>query len=90
MLQFDWDPRKNNVNRKKHGVSFEEATTCFFDPMHVLIQDPDHSDNRLILIGTSSKSRVLIVVHLDRDDDQIRVISARKATRTERQQYEEV
>ena len=92
MLNFEWDSRKNTANQRKHGLSFEEAATCFFDPMHILIHDPDAStsEDRLILIGTSGKSRLLVVVHLDRRDDRIRLISARKATKTERKQYEEV
>ena len=92
MLRFNWDPTKNKTNQKKHGLSFEEASTCFLDPMHILIDDPDSSadEERLILIGTSSKSRLLVVVHLDRSSDLIRLISARKATKWERKQYEEV
>lgn len=92
MIHFEWDPAKNRSNKKKHGLSFEEASTCFFDPMHILIQDPDSSDveDRLILIGMSGKSRLLVVVHLDRDSNLIRLISARKASRSERKQYEEV
>ena len=92
MLKFDWDPVKAKSNDKKHGVSFAEAMSCFYDPMHILIDDPESSthEGRLILIGVSGKSRVLVVVHLDADEDKIRIISARKATKTERKQYEEV
>lgn len=92
MLKFEWDPAKSRSNHKKHGISFDEATTCFYDPMHVLIDDPDSSadEERLILIGTSSKSKLLVVVHLDTERDQIRIISARPASKNERKQYEEV
>lgn len=92
MLEFEWDPAKSKSNLKKHGVSFDEATTCFYDPMHVLIDDPDSSidEGRLILIGTSSKSKLLVDVHLDAEQDQIRIISARQASKNERKQYEEV
>lgn len=73
-------------------VSFEEALSCFYDPLHVLINDPDHSSNeeRMELIGLSSKAQLLVVVHAEKTDDEIRLISARKATRKERKQYEEV
>lgn len=91
-MRFNWDPTKHSTNQQKHGLSFEEASTCFLDPMHILIDDPDSSadEERLILIGTSSKSRLLVVVHLDLSSDLIRLISARKATKSERKQYEEV
>ena len=92
MLKFEWDPAKDRSNLKKHGIRFADATTCFYDPMHVLIDDPDSGpqEERLILIGTSDKSKLLVVVHLDMNYDRIRIISARKATKTERSQYEEV
>ena len=92
MLKFDWDPVKAKSNYQKHGVTFTEAKSCFYDPMHILIDDPESSthESRLILIGVSGKLRVLVVVHLDFPDDKIRIISARKATKTERKQYEEV
>ena len=92
MLNFEWDRIKAKSNQKKHGVTFAEAMSCFYDPMHILIDDPDSAaeEERLILIGSSSKSRVLIVVHLDVGADKIRIISARKASKKERKQYEEV
>lgn len=92
MLKFDWDPVKAKSNYQKHGVTFTEAMSCFYDPMHILIDDPESSthESRLILIGVSGKLRVLVVVHLDVPDEKIRIISARKATKTERKQYEEV
>ena len=92
MLSFSWNPNKNKTNLKKHKVSFEETESCFYDPMHILIDDPDHSDGeeRMILLGMSSKSRLLVVVHAEVLDDEIRIISARKADRSERKNYEEV
>ena len=92
MLKFEWDPRKGNSNLKKHRVSFEEATTCFYDPMHILIDDPESSadEERLVLIGTSSRSKLLVVVHLDAGQDRVRLISARAASKNEHKQYEEV
>lgn len=92
MVHFVWDERKNESNKKKHGISFEEALSCFYDPLHVLINDPDHSNNeeRMVLIGMSSKDRLLVVVHAEKTEDEVRLISARKATRKERKQYEEV
>ena len=92
MLKFEWDPVKAKSNQKKHGVTFAEASSCFYDPMHILIGDPHSAadEDRLILIGASSKSQILIVVHVDIAGDKIRIISARKATKAERKQYEEV
>ena len=90
-MKFTWDTVKERTNKKKHGVSFEQASTCFYDPMHILMVDPDHSrdETRLILIGRSLTSKLLVVVHVDTEpDDLIRIISARKATKSERRQYE--
>jgi hypothetical protein len=89
MLIFEWDPNKATKNLRKHGVSFEEATTAFTDPLSITIHDPLHSDqeDRFILIGMSNKNRLLVIVHTDRQD-RIRIISARKATKKERKQYE--
>ena len=89
-LRFDWDPRKDRVNQRKHGVSFEEARTVFLDDRALLLADPDHSteEDRFILLGLSGGLRVLVVVHTYRGEDEtIRIISARKATRSERAQY---
>jgi uncharacterized DUF497 family protein len=91
-LQFDWDKKKNNSNKKKHGVSFEEAQTAFHDPNARLISDPDHSDDedRFVLLGMSERFRVLVTCHCYREDDSvIRIISARKATKKEIRTYEE-
>ncbi len=86
---FEWDKNKAEVNLRKHGVSFDEAQTVFKDDLSVTISDPDHSseEERLITIGASSNNRLLVVVHTERDK-KIRLISARKATRTERKKYE--
>jgi uncharacterized protein len=89
-LTFSWDPAKDTANRKKHGVAFVEAMTAFADPLSVTIPDPDHSSDqeRFLLTGLSSRQRLLVVAHAERGD-QIRIISARPATRRERHDYEE-
>lgn len=91
LLTFEWDPKKNASNIKKHGVSFEEARSVFTDQFARLIADPDHSDeeDRFILLGTSIHSQLLVVCHCSRINDTIRIISARKADRQERKIYEE-
>jgi uncharacterized protein len=89
-LRFDWDPRKASANRAKHGVTFEEALTVFADEAALLIHDPDHSDDeeRFVLLGMSALLRVLVVVHCHREAARvIRIISARRATRSERRPY---
>ncbi len=90
-LRFSWDPRKAESNRRKHGVTFEEAATAFGDPHSITILDADHSvsEHRFILIGQSSVNRLLVVVHLELAEESIRLISARPATRRERLTYEE-
>ena len=87
---FEWNPEKAEANLNKHGVSFEEAETVFFDPLSLTVPDPVHSDeeNRFIITGFSDKQRQLIVVHTDRDD-RISIISARLATPSERKKYEQ-
>lgn len=89
-LAFEWDNQKNVSNEKKHGISFDEAKTVFTDQFARLIADPDHSDeeDRFILLGTSIQSRLLVVCHCIRMNDCIRIISARKANRQERETYE--
>ena len=89
MLIFEWDPKKAKTNLKKHGVSFEEASTAFKDPLSLTIDDPLHSsdEQRLILIGMSYNNRMLVIVHTERRDN-IRIISAKKATKKERNYYE--
>ena len=89
-LTFDWDKEKSALNQKKHGISFEEAQTVFLDENALMIHDPDHSDDedRFILLGLSAKFRVLVVCHCYRKGDEvIRIISARKATRSEQRRY---
>lgn len=91
-LRFEWDPRKSVANARKHGVSFDEAQTVFADEHALLIDDPDHSEaeDRFILLGLSAPLRVLVVVHCYREqEDLLRIISARKATKTERATYDE-
>jgi uncharacterized DUF497 family protein len=94
-LRFQWDERKNRSNKKKHGVSFEEARTAFLDDNARLIDDPDHSEDeaRFILMGVSELLRVLVVCHCyretDEEEDIIRIISARRANHDERASYEE-
>ena len=92
-LRFDWDPNKAKTNIEKHGISFEEATTVFADEQAVLFDDPDHSEdeNRSILLGFSAMAKMLIVCHCLREEGNvIRIISARKATKTEEKQYTEI
>jgi uncharacterized DUF497 family protein len=89
-LQFEWDERKAIANEHKHGVSFEEARTVFFDERARLIDDPDHSEDedRFVLLGLSRTLRLLLVCHCYRVDDGIvRIISARKATNHESKSY---
>jgi uncharacterized protein len=89
-LDFVWDEAKNTINKKKHGISFEEARTVFYDENALLISDPDHSDSedRFLLLGYSSQVRALIVSHCYRARDSlIRIISAMKANKHERRQY---
>jgi uncharacterized DUF497 family protein len=87
---YEWDPKKAKTNLRKHGVSFEEATTVFLDPFAITFPDPDHSadEDREITIGVTTKHRVVVVSHLPRGD-RTRMIGARRATRKERKQYEE-
>jgi uncharacterized DUF497 family protein len=90
LLEFEWDNKKNQSNIKKHSVSFNEAVTVFKDPCSLCYFDPDHSDEefRFILIGVSENNNILVVSYTERDDN-IRVISARKATKHERLCYEQ-
>lgn len=89
-LRFEWDEAKAEENLKRHGVSFLEAATVFEDERARLMADPDHSEDedRFLLLGLSQSARLLVVVHCYRSSDEvIRLISARKATRTETKQY---
>ncbi len=89
-IQFDWDQKKAAENVKKHGVTFEEARTVFFDERAKLIDDPDHSEDedRFVLLGVSNTLKVILVCHCYRQEGNvIRIISARKASRHETKQY---
>ena len=89
-LRFEWDRRKNAASKRKHGVSFEDAQSVFYDDRAVLIDDPDEDEDRFVLLGLSSKLRTLVVCHCYREqEDVIRIISARKAQKEERADYEE-
>ena len=89
MFSFEWDIKKANSNKQKHGITFDEASTVFADRLSLTIHDPLHSENeeRFSIIGESHENRVLIVIHTERDGN-IRIISARKATKNERLYYE--
>ena len=88
-MLFKWNLKKAKTNLEKHGVSFEEASTAFKDPLSLTIDDPLHSsgEERLVLIGMSNNNRMLVVVHTERGDN-IRIISARKTSKKERNYYE--
>ena len=90
MLLFEWDPSKARKNIETHGISFDEASTAFKNTLSLTIHDPLHSDeeDRFILIGNSYRNRLLVVVHTERGN-KIRIISARRATKKEKKQYEE-
>jgi len=90
MLRFVWDRDKAAANLAKHGVSFNEAATAFGDPLSITIPDPDHSvgEERWLLLGLSTAGRLLVVAHTERGDE-IRIITARPATRRERHDHEE-
>jgi hypothetical protein len=89
VLRFEWDEAKNRENKRKHGVSFEEAQTVFYDERALLIEDDEEQEERFLLLGSSDALRVLVVCHCYRAADEvIRLISARKANRTERRDHE--
>ena len=90
MLKFEWDSTKNEINFSKHGITFEEAATVFYDDEALIITDEVHSDDeeRFILIGFSYKANLLVVCHCYRESESIiRIISARKANASERKDY---
>ena len=92
IISFEWDENKNIINKKKHKISFEEAKTVFYDPEALVIDDPEHSEeeDRFIILGLSARANLLVVCHCYRESETvIRIISARKATRTETRQYSE-
>jgi uncharacterized protein len=88
-IEFEWDAAKAKINLGKHRISFEEATSTFYDALSVTIADPDHSVNesRFLLIGMTTTRRLVVVAHTDRGG-RIRIINARRATRQERASYE--
>lgn len=91
MIKFEWDTDKANSNQKKHGVSFEEAQSVFYDEFAIQFFDEESSDteDRFLMLGLSQEQRILIVCHCERDSgNTIRIISARKATKHERKFYE--
>ena len=91
-IDFAWDERKAAANLKKHGISFEEAQSVFYDEGARYMPDPEHSkaEDRFVLLGMSARLRVLVVCHCFREDDSIiRIISARKASARERKVYTE-
>lgn len=88
-IRFVWDKKKALLNKRKHGISFEEAQTVFYDENAIEFFDPDHSEteDRFLILGLSARLRVLVVCHCLRENTVIRIISARKATRHEEQNY---
>ena len=88
-MRFEWDEAKAEANLKKHGVSFDEACSLFKDPLYLVFADPDHSEteSRSIIVGESTKQRLLVVSFVERQNST-RIISARDATRSEREFYE--
>ena len=91
-MKFEWDENKNEINQRKHGISFDEVTSVFRDTFAIVFDDPDHSEyeDRFLIIGMSTIKRICIVSHCYRGfDDRIRIISARTATKSERKIYEQ-
>lgn len=91
MIKFEWDAAKARSNKKKHGVSFEEAQSVFYDEFAVQFFDEDNSgsENRFLMLGFSDEARLLIVCHCEREQDNtVRIISARKATKNESTYYQ--
>jgi uncharacterized DUF497 family protein len=88
-MQFEWDREKAAVNRRKHGVSFYEASTVFYDPLSATFEDPDHpaSERRWVTVGFSLEARLLVVCHTDRHG-AVRIINARRASPKERANYQ--
>ena len=89
-IEFEWAKRKASANLRKHGISFDEARTAFFDESAMLYHDPDHSDqeDRFLLLGNSFKLNTVVVCHCFRESEsKIRIISARKADKSEQTEY---
>jgi uncharacterized protein len=89
-VNFEWDPRKDAAKERKHGITFDEASSVFGDPFALTADDPDHSldERRFLTVGYSTQHRLIIVAHTDRTDC-IRIINAREVTPAERERYEE-
>jgi len=89
-MDFEWDPAKAESNQRKHGVNFAEASTVLGDPLELTILDPDHSEGeyRYLSLGRSVEGRLLVVSYTEREQNHIRIISARLATTAERARYE--
>ncbi len=90
IIKFEWDSNKDRINQIKHKISFEEAKTVFYDEEALVIDDPEHSleEDRFIILGFSKKANLLVVCHCYRNNESvIRIISARKATKSESEQY---
>jgi hypothetical protein len=89
-MEFEWDPNKAEINLRKHGISFQEATTVFGDPLSISVPDPDHSvyEDRYIIVGLSTTGRLLIVSYTERGE-HIRIITARLLTPQEKKDYED-
>ena len=90
-MKFQWDANKAAVNLRKHGISFDEAVTVFKDPLALIFDDEEHSEDehREVIIGFSTLSRLLLVCFVERQEDTVRIFSVRRATTLERMDYEE-
>jgi uncharacterized DUF497 family protein len=86
-MQFEWDPHKQRVNLRKHGVELADVVAVFRDPLALTVEDREHDEQRFVTIGTDGFGRTLVVVYAYRGTDTIRLISARRADPTERKQY---
>ena len=88
-MKFEWDDKKNQSNIKKHGVSFEEAQTVFYSENAIVFDDPEHShsENRMLIVGFSSYGKLLLSCYCEKQGDVIRIISARKLTKTETKDF---
>jgi uncharacterized DUF497 family protein len=87
IMEYQWDSRKAEINRKKHGIRFADAVSIFSDERMIMMEDIDPEEQRFVAIGTDAFGRILVVVYSWRYDN-IRIVSARRATRRERRQYE--
>lgn len=90
MIRFEWDSLKAARNQRKYGVSFDEASTAFGDPLSITIPDREHAalESRFVLLGATERGKLVVVTHTERGEN-VRIISARRATRRERTAYEE-